>query len=248
MTCATYPTSSGIITSRFGVRCGIRTGAPTFHAGDDLQGRPGDPVFAAADGVVERVFPNDGFTPMRGYGNVVVVRHPDLGVWTSYNHMLRSVVRAGDFVHKGQKIGEVGATTNGKFPGMGPHLHFEVRHAKPDGSSPFPGPYGRFNINPELWFDSLGIGFNGRRLYPVRGVPCILGARPEALARASRDVAVRCRLAGLDATGPIPWTEVTRGQEETEYEPPTQDDGSAVSGILAGAGTLIAAVLIARRQ
>lgn len=232
----------------------MRTGRPTFHAGLDLSGHIGDPVYAAAGGVVEHVFRNDDFTPMRGYGNVIVLRHPDLGIWTSYNHLSEIGIRAGDVVARGQRIGKIGNTTNGKFPGMGPHLHFEVRHAKADGSTPFPGPYGRYNINPELWLDSLGYDLVNMVLRPMRGVPCILGARPEKLAVLSRAVADRCQVHGLgDPAVPVPWDRVTSDQPELPadaYEPPAtgaeSTTGLAMKGTAIGAGFLIAGLLIPR--
>jgi len=210
MPCAVSPTTSGEVISRFGIRRGITTGRPTFHAGIDLKGRTGDPVYAAAEGIVDRVFDNDPISSMRGYGNVVILRHENQ-IWTSYNHLSRKLVTEGGHVSKGDLIGYVGNTTNGKFRTMIPHLHFEVRHAKPDGSIPFPGAYGRYNIDPVLWLDANGL--DPRTLGPTTR-PCVPGAR----ARTSDELRRRS-LAGLGVV--VPWSDLTEGQTESEYEPPT---------------------------
>ena len=60
---------------------------------------------------------------LRGYGNVVILRHDDHYV-TVYAHNRLNSVREGDYVARGQIIAEVGTT--GRT--TGPNLHFEVRH------------------------------------------------------------------------------------------------------------------------
>ena len=94
---------------------GIDIGAPT-----------GAPIYAAAGGtvIVSRFRPlsNPWFG---GYGNYVVVEHPN-GTQTLYGHMSAVYVAVGAHVDQGQSIGEVGST--GKS--TGPHLHFEVHGAK----------------------------------------------------------------------------------------------------------------------
>ena len=40
---------------------------------------------------------------------------------------------------------------------MGAHLHFEVRRQRADGSDPFPGAYGRHNLDPEEWLAEVGV-------------------------------------------------------------------------------------------
>ena len=57
------------------------------------------------------------------YGRVVIVKH--VGDYsTVYAHNRKNHVRKGEFVERGQKIAELGATGNA----TGPHLHFEIRH------------------------------------------------------------------------------------------------------------------------
>lgn len=103
----------GIITSYVGPRWG-RT-----HNGIDIvaDGRPckGDPVYAAADGVVVRA---DWYG---GFGNCVIIDHGD-GIETLYAHFSKISVKVGDVVKAGDEVGKIGSTGNS----TGPHLHFEV--------------------------------------------------------------------------------------------------------------------------
>jgi murein DD-endopeptidase MepM/ murein hydrolase activator NlpD len=95
----------------FGVR------GDRFHAGVDLLAPAGAPVLAAGPGRVTWAGARAG-----GWGNLVVVRHPD-GVRTLYAHLSAIDVRVGDEVSGGALLGRVGATGDA----TGPHLHFEVR-------------------------------------------------------------------------------------------------------------------------
>lgn len=65
----------------------------------------------------------------KSFGNYVVVDHGD-GKQTLYAHSKSLNVRKGDIVKKGQQLGLMGDTGNV----TGPHLHFEVRVKKSDGS------------------------------------------------------------------------------------------------------------------
>jgi murein DD-endopeptidase MepM/ murein hydrolase activator NlpD len=86
------------------------------HQGIDVRAPRGTPVRAAAAGRVIRS------GSMRGYGNVVAIDHGD-GLETRYAHTAKNLVRAGDWVERGDTIALVGATGNATTP----HLHFEVR-------------------------------------------------------------------------------------------------------------------------
>ncbi len=101
---------------------GIKTQGLHGHNGIDLSGVPlGSPVVAAADGVVI-LAKLGGWNG--GYGNYVVVSHPN-GTQTLYAHLNSVSVERGDQVKQGQKLGGMGNTGHS----TGPHLHFEVRGA-----------------------------------------------------------------------------------------------------------------------
>ena len=113
-----WPLPGGIVTSEFGWRIHPITGVGRLHAGRDIATPCGQPVIAAADGVV--VSAGDA----GGYGNRVVVDHGvmrGVGLATSYNH-LQSIAVWGGSVRRGQVIGYEGTTGFS----TGCHLHFEV--------------------------------------------------------------------------------------------------------------------------
>ncbi len=97
-----------------GDRFGLHGGH--FHAGLDLLAPAGTEVIAAAPGTVSWAAPRDG------WGNLVVVRHPD-GVRTFYAHLESIAVHVGEWIPGGWVLGRVGETGDA----TGPHLHFEVR-------------------------------------------------------------------------------------------------------------------------
>lgn len=106
----------GWVTSGFGFRTNPFTGLTQMHEGLDIANRVGTPVIASADGIVSAAGRDTS------HGNVVVISH-GFGINSRYNHLNKILVRAGQRVKRGDKIGEVGTT------GMstGPHLHYDVR-------------------------------------------------------------------------------------------------------------------------
>ena len=86
------------------------------HHGVDIALRTGDPIHAAFGGTVRIA------SRMGGYGNCVVIRHPN-GLETLYGHLSKIDVHTGDQVAAGDIIGLGGSTGNS----TGPHLHFECR-------------------------------------------------------------------------------------------------------------------------
>lgn len=110
------PVASGWYSSNFGWRIDPFTGQRAFHEGIDVMVEHGTPIRAAAGGVV--VY--SALHPQ--YGNMVEIDHGN-GYITRYAHASRRVVKLGDVVVRGDKIGEVGRTGRA----TGTHLHFEVR-------------------------------------------------------------------------------------------------------------------------
>jgi murein DD-endopeptidase MepM/ murein hydrolase activator NlpD len=143
--------------SPFGWRPGRTTGAETFHAGLDFVSKTGEPVRAVLRGQVALIGLEKQPRGLSGYGNAIVLFHPDLGLYSFYAHLSKVAVTPGQTVAAGQVIGAVGNTTNGKFPGMGAHLHFEMRKPRADGSIPFPGAYREFNVDPAPVLANIGV-------------------------------------------------------------------------------------------
>jgi murein DD-endopeptidase MepM/ murein hydrolase activator NlpD len=97
---------------------------PHFHTGLDLGAPLDTPLHAAADGVVLLAAASvDSTGKLVGYGNYVVIAHPD-GFVTLYGHLDSIAVKAGQVVHQGEIIGQEGSTGWS----TGPHVHFEIRH------------------------------------------------------------------------------------------------------------------------
>lgn len=120
-------TTSGLPSFRWPVRGRVITsyGAKTNgkqNDGINVAVPEGTPVKAAEDGVVAY-----SGNELKGYGNLVLVRHSN-GYVTAYAHASELMVKRGDTIKRGQTIaksgqsGEVGS----------PQLHFEIRK----GSSP----------------------------------------------------------------------------------------------------------------
>ena len=86
-----------------------------FNRTDDL----GDPVVAAATGVVSRV-ENEGNT---SYGRWIEINHGN-GYRSRYAHLEAQLVSVNQQVKRGQQIGRLGNTGGS----TGPHLHFEELH------------------------------------------------------------------------------------------------------------------------
>jgi murein DD-endopeptidase MepM/ murein hydrolase activator NlpD len=115
-------------TSGFGVRSDPFRGRAAMHAGIDLAGPMGTPIYATADGIVGRSEWNNG-----GYGNLVEIDHGQ-GIQTRYGHLSQRIAQAGQRVHRGDLIGLMGSTGRS----TGSHLHYEVRI---DGRAVNPVPF-----------------------------------------------------------------------------------------------------------
>lgn len=105
------PTAGG-----FGGRQVAGCGAcSTNHRGLDFAAPAGTPVLAVTAGRVVSA------GPLGGYGNQVLLVHPD-GTQTRYGHLSRIDVVPGQFLAAGEQLGAVGNTGIS----TGAHLHFEV--------------------------------------------------------------------------------------------------------------------------
>ncbi len=86
------------------------------HNGLDIIAPSGEPVLAAADGIVKEVVRS-----RKGQGNTVVIDHEN-GYFTRYAHLADIKAVKGRRVKRGAEIGHVGMTGNS----FAPHLHYEV--------------------------------------------------------------------------------------------------------------------------
>lgn len=107
--------ATGWLSSSFGRRRDPFTGGPDFHSGIDISADRGQVVRATADGTVQKA----GY--LGDYGNLVVLQH-SFGIETRYGHLLRTNVRPGQTIKRGDIIGYVGSTGRSTSA----HLHYEV--------------------------------------------------------------------------------------------------------------------------
>jgi murein DD-endopeptidase MepM/ murein hydrolase activator NlpD len=110
--------AAGYISSGFGYRTHPIYNVVRLHAGTDLAGGCGVPIYAARGGQVVYAGWNGG------YGNFILINHGD-GISTGYAHIAtgKTFVRYGEQVSTGTHIANVGSTGGS----TGCHLHFEVR-------------------------------------------------------------------------------------------------------------------------
>ena len=104
------------LSSSFGYRSDPFTGKQKRHSGVDFALKPGNPIYATGDGVVEKVS-----YEFYGYGNQVLINH-GFGYKTRYAHLKSINVVEGMKVKRGECIGDSGNSGRSS----GPHLHYEV--------------------------------------------------------------------------------------------------------------------------
>lgn len=121
------PVTRVSFTSNYGVRSDPFRGVAAMHAGVDIPGAIGTPVYATADGIVSRSERSGG------YGNMVEVDH-GRGIATRYGHLSKLLVLPNTRVVRGQLIALMGSTGRS----TGSHLHYEVRI---DGQAVNPMPF-----------------------------------------------------------------------------------------------------------
>lgn len=91
---------------------------PKSHQGVDYTIAEGSSVFATADGIVREISDKNSTL-----GKTIVIDHGN-GYQTSYSHLLSTLVRRGQKVHRGDVI----ALTGNSGLSLAPHLHYEVRY------------------------------------------------------------------------------------------------------------------------
>ena len=116
------------ITSGFGMRFHPIFKEKKMHRGIDLSAERGTPVYATADGRVEKAVTHNK------YGKMIVLKH-DNTYQTLYAQLSAFDVKMGTEVKKGDLIGRVGSSGLSTAP----HLHYEVLK---DGKA----------VNPEKYF------------------------------------------------------------------------------------------------
>ena len=127
--------------SGFGYRMHPLWGVWKMHTGLDISASAGTPIYATGDGVVEAAS-WDG-----GYGNRILIDH-GFGYESLYGHCKDLLVRPGQKVVRGQKIGTVGMTGDAN----GNHVHYEVLVK---GKYDNPAKYFFMNLSPKDYDEIL---------------------------------------------------------------------------------------------
>ncbi|MBN1382711.1 MAG: M23 family metallopeptidase [Deltaproteobacteria bacterium] len=105
----------GWISSGFGYRKSPFTGRREFHRGIDIATRAGKEIHAPSDGIVAEV------SRRADEGLMIRINH-GYGIVTAYAHLLKTKVKEGDVLQRGDVIGTVG--NSGRS--TGPHLHYGI--------------------------------------------------------------------------------------------------------------------------
>jgi hypothetical protein len=119
---------------------------PRFHYGMDFTAPSGTDVFATGNGIVKDLG-RDG-----GYGNIVLIDH-GYGYESLYGHLVRTNVKIGQMIKRGDVIGFVGSTG----ASVGPHLHYEVTK---NGQKVNPQNYFFIDLNPAEYEKMIAISAN----------------------------------------------------------------------------------------
>jgi murein DD-endopeptidase MepM/ murein hydrolase activator NlpD len=161
-------------TSGYGFRYDPFNGGGAMHAGVDMAGAMGEPVYASANGTVLQAGRSGG------YGNLVELGHGK-GIDTRYGHLSAILVKPGQRVKQGEIVGRMGSTGRS----TGTHLHYEVRV---DGRAVNPRPFldassfvlaaqgealgndAPQDFGPVLEDDTVTAAADGPRMTPIRGL------------------------------------------------------------------------------
>ena len=106
----------GKLADGFAHRTDPFSGEGAFHKGVDITAPTGTTVRTTADGIVVQAEMVAG-----GYGRLVIVDH-GAGLQTYYAHLSKISVHAGQELHRGEIVGQVGSSGRTTAP----HLHYEV--------------------------------------------------------------------------------------------------------------------------
>lgn len=106
--------AKGVISSSFGDREEIFKGIGTYHTGVDIANDKGTEIYSSTSGVVTIADYN------KYNGNYVEIKNGK--ITTKYCHMEKRLVKVGEKVKAGTRIGLMGSTGLS----TGPHLHFEI--------------------------------------------------------------------------------------------------------------------------
>lgn len=115
---STWPIKGGIgyVSMYFGLNEHPLLGHRYLHSGIDVSmGRSGDMIVSTANGVIVDV----GYDPM--YGNYILIKH-GFDFYTRYAHLQSILVKRGQKVLRGERIGILGNTGLS----TGPHIHYEI--------------------------------------------------------------------------------------------------------------------------
>jgi murein DD-endopeptidase MepM/ murein hydrolase activator NlpD len=126
-----------------------------LHLGEDLASLINSPVYAGNNGVVVYA------EPLGIYGDTVILDH-GLGVFSSYSHLHKIDVKAGDKVQKGAVLGQTGVTGLA----FGDHLHFAVNLQ------------GEF-VDPLEWWDPHWVRDQVEKVWAQAGAPASAAAATE---------------------------------------------------------------------
>ncbi|MBD3617419.1 MAG: peptidoglycan DD-metalloendopeptidase family protein [Gracilimonas sp.] len=124
-----WPVNSKTVAKKFGRIRNPLYGSVTEHPGIDIISDPGAPVNAVSDGYVMDIL------PMRGYGDVVFVKHGSY--YTAYGNLSSIDVEVGAVLSRGERLGRSGTSESE----LGEVLFFAVRD-------------GKEFVNPENWLSA----------------------------------------------------------------------------------------------
>ena len=135
-TTSTYtltPLPSSYFICPVGAPCRVTQGLHWYNAIDFSHGTCGEPIYAAAGGIVQRVNLTNSTSrwAFEGAGNHLTILHPN-GVVTFYGHLQSSLVNPGEQVSQGQIVALMGGQPGTAGAGLSTacHVHFGVSGAR----------------------------------------------------------------------------------------------------------------------